>query len=492
MTKYYKIPDEYWLRIHFIRPRFKSNIENVLLYMAQECSKIGPTDCESYKKQINDAIRMFPGNISITQKTIENWRTEIPALFGFYAEDKIANITKTAKAALFLNKQSDLVQFFKFFVHTFQFPGGHIKPKDNIELIQHGVRFKPAPFIINVLLEGNNILAQQGKEKEMSISAEEATYCIFNDLRVTSGKRTPKEVAELILANRYDNLKYYNPKDPHVFDSNGSPRSQGDLTRYAADMMDYMEIASLVKKKLNRYYILAPNQIEDIKFFAKDTEFFEGYEHFYGQANLEAKMLSTVETEWFKYVDDSFNPELFRTDIASLFAGQDPVSAIVDERIAEVIRSEKTTKKDVGNIGEALIFGHERMRLKLAGYEDFLHLIQIIDSPSYHPGYDIASLEGDGTQKKRYIEVKTTISKSKLMMFGFHMSNNEWNVADTVGEHYCVYRLMLSEKEKNLYILRNPVRLYKQDKIKVQSANGMEVSYNQADFPITELLQWRD
>lgn len=34
---YYQIPDKYWFRIHFVRPRFKSNIENVLLYMANEC-----------------------------------------------------------------------------------------------------------------------------------------------------------------------------------------------------------------------------------------------------------------------------------------------------------------------------------------------------------------------------------------------------------------------------------------------------------------------
>lgn len=30
---YYQIPNKDWYRIHFVRPRFKSNIENVLLYM---------------------------------------------------------------------------------------------------------------------------------------------------------------------------------------------------------------------------------------------------------------------------------------------------------------------------------------------------------------------------------------------------------------------------------------------------------------------------
>lgn len=36
----------------------------------------------------------------------------------------------------------------------------------------------------------------------MSISAEEATYCIFNDIRVTSSKLTPDKIAHTILDNR--------------------------------------------------------------------------------------------------------------------------------------------------------------------------------------------------------------------------------------------------------------------------------------------------
>ena len=31
---------------------------------------------------------MFPGNIDMADKTLHNWRTEIPALFGFYKENK--------------------------------------------------------------------------------------------------------------------------------------------------------------------------------------------------------------------------------------------------------------------------------------------------------------------------------------------------------------------------------------------------------------------
>ena len=33
MSKY-EIPEEYYFRIHHCRPRFKGNVENVLIYMA--------------------------------------------------------------------------------------------------------------------------------------------------------------------------------------------------------------------------------------------------------------------------------------------------------------------------------------------------------------------------------------------------------------------------------------------------------------------------
>lgn len=48
---YYQIPNKDWYRIHFVRPRFKSNIENVLLYMANECCRIPKCSCAEYSKR---------------------------------------------------------------------------------------------------------------------------------------------------------------------------------------------------------------------------------------------------------------------------------------------------------------------------------------------------------------------------------------------------------------------------------------------------------
>lgn len=491
MKKYYTFPDEDYLRIHFVRPRFKSDIENVLLYIANECCKIKPCSCREYAARINNSIRLFPGNISASQKTIDNWRTEISALCAFYNEDKSANQTTTSKMSFFLNEHQDLTQFFKFLMISFQFPGGHIKPADNIDLINHGVRFKPAQYIIKVLMAGNEILAESGSEKEMSISDEEATYCIFNDLQVTTGRRPARDVAKLILQNRKKKFLYYNKKDPRILNSKGRPRTKGDVVRYAGDVMDYMEIASLLERRLDGYFILKPNALPDLRAFVDDTSYFDGYEQFYGVKGLKAKMLAPIESEWFSYVNNLVDPNKFKTDIHS-FIGSSKLNVVFENRISEIAKSENTTTKDIGNIGESIIYSHEKQRLKLAGYEKLLHLIAIVDSPSYHPGFDIDSLEGDGTNHHRYIEVKTTISRQKIKLFSFHMSPNEWAVAETNREHYCVYRLMLSTADKTLYILRDPVTLYKSDIIDAIPRNGMEISFDSSKFSPENILVWQD
>jgi hypothetical protein len=202
-------------------------------------------------------------------------------------------------------------------------------------------------------------------------------------------------------------------------------------------------------------------------------------------------MLTPLEPTWFSYVNAKLDPEKFKTNIRSIISDSE-LNVVFDKRIAEILSSASTTKKDIGNIGEAIIYSHEKMRLKLAGYDDLLHLIAIVDSPSYHPGYDIDSLEGDGTSRHRYIEVKTTISRQKIQMYNFHMSTNEWSVADTHREHYCVYRLMLSAEDKTLYILRDHVSLYKRDEINALPRDGMEISFDSNKFNPEKLLIWKD
>lgn len=95
------------------------------------------------------------------KKTLDNWRTEIPALFGFYKEDRDADVTETSQMAVFLHENQDLTQFLRLFLYSFQFPGGHMKAVDVKDIIYNNIRFKPARTIIQVLLAGNTILANR-------------------------------------------------------------------------------------------------------------------------------------------------------------------------------------------------------------------------------------------------------------------------------------------------------------------------------------------
>ena len=91
-------------------------------------------------------------------------------------------------------------------------------------------------------------------------------------------------------------------------------------------------------------------------------------------------------------------------------------SKLLDERIGESGTTYST--KDIGDIGEYLVHGHECMRLKLMGAEKYIHLVKKIPT-QLAVGYDISSVEVDG--KKRYIEVKTTISNKPMHFNRVHI-----------------------------------------------------------------------
>ena len=53
----YHIPDDLYFRIHHVRPRFKNDVENVLVYMATEISKMNEAHKEKFADLLNEAIR---------------------------------------------------------------------------------------------------------------------------------------------------------------------------------------------------------------------------------------------------------------------------------------------------------------------------------------------------------------------------------------------------------------------------------------------------
>ena len=460
----YSTPKEFQVRLHHCRPRFKNNRENVLLFMASEVCFIGRQTQKEFKSKLNSSIRLFPGNTTKSDKTINNWRTEITNLLGLvqYFEDGTCG---PSKLAVKLSENQDLPEFFKYFCYYFQYPGGHLKPKSTIEMIQKGVLFKPASYILKVLKSGRDIA-----DKDFGINKAEATHCIFNDLRVVRDNLDPKEVSLLIIKNRRQRLSY---------------DSSGDVIRYAGDILDYMVLANLLIYRPNQRYYLNTVEFELIEKFEKNESAFEEYAKFYKQPNkLTLNEINLTQNKWFDYVNQ-ISDDFFETDILSILDQsklnlKDEGSNILYDFIADLKRKElkniNIKTKQIGDAGESISIHHEKLRLESIERPDLAK--KVIKIPeAYAAGYDINSYEGVG-EIKRCIEVKTTISKSKVNITRFHMTPNEWGAAETYRDAYYIYRLLISTDGVDLFVIRNPVQKYKNDQLSMVPRNGVDITYD--------------
>jgi len=483
----YKIPDEYYFRIHHVRPRFKGDIENVLIYVAEELAKVGEKPVDEFVQEVNTALYRYPGNAHRELKTINNWRTEISALFGFI--EHTDNTDRPGRRALELAKNQDLVEGFKIFLYNFQYPGAHIKPKNVLEQIEAGVHFKPAQYILQVLRCAN----KEGGNS-VGITKFEACHCIFNDLRVTRDNEGAEATWERIRENRKNKLEY---------------DQTGDVIRYAGDIIDYMEIANLLKTYDSRTYYLNTLEEETIIKFCESTEWFSEYDTMIKKRSGSMEAVKDCITGWFSFVNRDIEDTDFSTDILAYIAsdeeelktlkessrsdGRPDLRGFLDREEAFEERMEtymeSFTTKDIGDIGEGLVHGHECMRIKLGGREDLIHLIKRIPT-QFAVGYDISSVELD--ERKRYIEVKTTISSKPLHFNRIHLTKNEWNTASSTHDRYYVYRLLLSKNERKLFLLQDPVGLYKNDKIEMIPGDGADITFDPSKVgEFEELLTWK-
>ena len=366
----YKIPDEYYFRLHHVRPRFKGDIENVLIYVAEEIARVGEMEKREFVKAVDSAIYRYPGNANKTEKTIKNWRTEISALFGFIQHTD--NFQKPGRRAIELAQHQDLVECFKVFLYNFQYPGAHIKPGSVQEQIEYGIKFKPAQYILKLLRYAN-----KDGGNSIGITKFEVCHCIFNDLRVTRDDRDVAETWELISENR-NNRKGYD--------------QTGDVIRYAGDIIDYMEIANLLKTYDSYTYYLNTLEEEAIIKFCESDEWFSEYDRMINQKKGNLEEIKECTNGWFEYVNRDMTNTDFSTDILAYIASDEEELQLLKEEtenagkggVADLFERDEViekhlaiyydllTTKDIGDIGENLVHGHECMRVKLGGREDLI------------------------------------------------------------------------------------------------------------------------
>jgi len=459
----YEIPEQYYFRIHHIRPRFKNNIEDVLYFMANEIAKIEPMDHDRFKETLNRIIKLYPENNTKTLKTINNWRTEISALFGLVEYDE--EISKPSRMSLLLSQSQDLVEFFRYFLYYFQYPGGHLKPIETLDYIKAGIRFKPASYILSVLMEGRKI----SNNEKFGISKAEATHCIFNDLRVTRDNRSPSETASIIIENRGNDVQY---------------DQGGDITRYAGDILDYMELGDLITLKANYNYYPNLVNLETIQAFINSkNSYFEPYEAIYKAEERSLVDITKSQDIWFHYVNNKLDTSIFQANILSIIEGSEAETPSIDflkqillKLQTSIESAEGIRTKEIGDVGESVVIEHEKVRLIKLDRNDVLHLIKKIPE-TFAVGYDISSYDGVG-DIRRYIEVKTTISRGKLASNSFHMTPSEWSSANTLRLNYFVYRLMISSSGVSLFLIKDPVGKYKEDLMDMIVRDGADIRYS--------------
>lgn len=651
-----------------------SDIENVLIYIAEELCKIGERPKTEFANAVNDALLHYPGNAHRTMKTINNWRTEISSLFGFVEHN--ATTDKPSRRAIELAEHQDLVECFKIFLYYFQYPGAHIKPHNILEQIQAGIHFKPAQYLLQLLRYAN-----QNSAQAIGLTKSEVCHCIFNDLRVTRDHDGVDKTWNRIATNRLHHYKY---------------DQTSDVIRYAGDILDYMEIANLLKTYDGHAYYLNILEAEAIIKFCNSNEWFSGYDNMLKTHSGSLPVIKSCTAQWFAYVNRDLKQTDFATDILAYINQELPTSTMymleeflglhnslgnslesgiehnmegcivngignslesgithniegciangfgnssesgithniegfiangfgnswkrsiensaLKQECAELIDhqnldllSYKLTElqdrdisqllnthandvfspstlsidklnpftlfpqgqtqlvqsvpvaafvstatdklnhapaaryktytlaqhvpasnlvlakpnpqhplrpayypitdmmehspeqlmqrnqelqrriaalydsysaKDMGDISECLVHAHECMRLKQGGREDLIHLVKRIPA-HFALGYDISSVELD--EKKRYIEVKSTISSKSLHFNRIHLTKNEWNAASSMHERYFIYRLLLSKSELKLFVMQDPVGLYKKDLINMVPNNGADITFD--------------
>lgn len=458
----YKIPEKYFFRLHHVRPRFKTDVEEILLYVANSIANMPMLSKKDFKENLNSILFRFKKNSTLTQKTIDNWRTEISALFALIQESETES--SPGKMALRLSESQYLDEFFNYFLFTFQYPGGHIKPQNVIKQITHGVRFKPCAFILTLLIEGEKL-----QKKPFSITAEELTQCAYYDLRVTRNEKSAKDVAKLILSNRNKNIEY-DHKYEQLKTSKGIFPSKGDVYRYAGDILDYMVLANLLNHKgTSYYYYLNHEAKEAIYYHLENYSWFDSYDNLYSLDKIKLSDVSIYENAWFSYVNsfegiDQFLPKLESIEVEN-------ITKLIKEYYQRIKGNQKVPTKIIGDYGESLILAHEYMRTQDKSNRQ--HLINKIPTP-LGVGYDIQSIEFES--KKRYIEVKTTKSKKALTNNRFKLTPNEWDTALTLRKNYFIYYLVVNENQKKIFIINDPVGKYNNGLLKVDNNLLVEFS----------------
>ena len=180
--------------------------------MAVEISKIDKKEKKEFMEEVNNAIRLYPGNAAKFQKTIDNWRTEISSLFGLIEYDSELGLCSSGTMANTLAENQDLVEFFKYFLYHFQYPGGHLKPYETLKYIENGLG-NWFTCLLYPGMEPTNNLGEQTIRESVIIRK------IIGTFRSENGSQYYQYIASLLSTWRVQGKNMFNELDTVIRDN---------------------------------------------------------------------------------------------------------------------------------------------------------------------------------------------------------------------------------------------------------------------------------
>lgn len=440
----YKIPDNYFLRLHFERSRFSRRLEDMLLLLAIKMVDIGTIAKEDFDKLLDDVIRQN-NPVGTSDKTIRNQRTEMIRLFGLVKH--IDGVVIPGKRLILLAENQDIPSFFKSFCKRFQYPGGFLKPDRVSELVINKVRFKPASYILRLLLAG------ESKHGNFAISSAEVTHFVFNDKRITVENENVGTVVDRILNSR--------SKDEKL-------DKTSDVIRYARDFLNYMVNANLLNE-LKGIYFLNHQEERAIRSIISDKEFFDGYSDVIKpDGSWNTNKYRKVDSEWSEWFADTKDEEELITPALALVKETNfpseykKIKALLERGV-----SKAGALKALGDEGQKIAYEHE---INVIGKykKEYTKFVKDVSSES-GLGYDLLSVYPIEVVKEKYIEVKTTKKNFDTgIEIPFLITSNEWEVAKKLGDDYYIYRVIITKDGYTIFTIKNPYKVHGSGHIKLE------------------------
>jgi hypothetical protein len=163
--------------------------------------------------------------------------------------------------------------------------------------------------------------------------------------------------------------------------------------------------------------------------------------------------------------NDSVQPATWYRDVERIEAGRPPRRLTPRQLDGVLARCQEN-----GRLGEQLVYGSERERLRACGRADLAERVVWVSLSNVAAGFDVLVPEEDGHD--HFVEVKATQGSAMT----FPMSEGEWRKAEQARERFWIARVTeVRSDEPRIWWFRDPVGM-EADGLLTRSWDGFQVT----------------